>query len=197
MNAPTAESPDDTTLDKVAKWLALVFATLGVLLYSVGLITELDRIARDFWEDGIVLGLCYCSLTLVGILRTFRPHLPREFHLASAFANVLIGYVLVMFWVGVFYGMLDRGAEFVPVLMTIAYVIVLRAIRIDEHFRLPLWLIAVVFLATTLNFVVQIPKGTEFDITGFSRVATIGGSIQLITSLIWITFLIVGKTHCG
>lgn len=193
MNASIPESRTDTTFDKVARWLVLVLASFGVLLYSFGLITELDRIARDFWEDGIVLGFLYSGFTLLGVLRTFRPHLPRAFHFASALANVLIAYVLVMFWFGLFAGKIDSGAEIAPFLMTIVYVVVLRAIRIHEYFRPPSWTIVVVLMVTTLSFVIPaiLARGAR-NLSDFDRVATIAGSIQIFMVLIWVVFLVIG-----
>lgn len=188
----------DTTFDKVARWCTLVLAVLGVVAYSIGLVTELDRIARDFWEDGIVLGFCYSWLTGLGVLRSFRPHLPRGLHLASALANVLAGYVLVMFWVGLFTGKIDKGAEFIPILMTVAYIVILRGIRIREHFRPQPWLIGLIFLCTILNVVIpevlhQRPRG----LSDLNQDANLAGAVHIVTILAWIAFMIVGFWRGG
>ncbi len=188
----------DATFDKVARWVTLLLAALGVVVYSIGLVTELDRIARDFWEDGIVLGFCYSWLTALGVLRSFKPHLPRGFHSASALANVLVGYVLVMFWVGLFTGKIDKGAEFIPVLMTVAYMVVLKAIRIREYFRPPLWSVGVIFLCTTLNFIIpEVLQQRSRGLSDLNQAANVIGGVQIVTVLVWIAFVIVGFWRGG
>ena len=181
------ETRIEPKIDRIARWFTLVFASLGVAFYSIGLVTEMDRIARDFWEDGIVLGFVYSSLTALGALRSFRPELRRGLHFASALANVLVGYVLVMFWVGLFTGKIDRGAEFIPLLVTIAYLVILRGIRIREFFRPPRWSLLVVITCTTLNFIV--PEVIQQRSLGFTIFA---GAVSLATLLAWAVFLILG-----
>ena len=188
----------ETTFDKVARWVTLLIAAFGVVAYSILLVTELDRIARDFWEDGIVLGFCYSWLTAAGIVRSFKPHFPRGLHFASALANVLVGYILVMLWVGLFTGKIDKGAEFIPVLMTVVYFIVLKAIRIRDYFSSPLWLTGIVLLCTVMNFVIpEVLQQRSRGLSDLNQAANIVGAVQIVTVLVWIAFVIVGFRRGG
>ena len=188
-----SEAQEEKKFDKIARWAVLGLSGAGTLLYLFALITEMDRIARDFWEDGIILGLCYMSCTFAGVLRHFRPQLPPAFNYAAAFANVLIGYVVIMFWYGLFTGKIDRGAEIVPVLMTAAYILVLRVICIREYFAPQRWFVNVVIVVTMLNFVIpEILYQQSRSHGGMQQVAIIDGVLQFVTVVVWIAFVAIG-----
>ncbi len=187
-----AKAPD-TTFDKVSAFFALGLASLGIVAYSGFMFTEADRISRNPWEDGIVLGFLYSLLTGLGALRFFKPKLPRWFHLASALANVVVGHVIVMFWVSLFTGKIYGGALLVPPVGTLVYVVVLRGIRVREHFAPYAWLVVVAIICSALSLV--IPEALERsadNLSDLNQVSKIAGAIYIVTALTWITLVVVG-----
>ena len=169
-------------IDRTITWLIFILCSLGTVIYAVSIVTEIDRIARDLLEDGILPGFVYCLATALGTLRTIKPHLPRWYHFASALVNVLVGYVIVMLWLAIFTGHIDRGAEFIPLLMTLAYLVILRVILIREYFNPPNWLVILVFLITSINII--IPEGHPG--------VMVIGAMQIVTLLAWLVFLFIG-----
>jgi hypothetical protein len=104
----------------------------------------------------------------MGVLRSFKPTLPLWFYYASALTNVLLGGVIIMLWVGLFTGDLDKEAWFVPFLVVPVYLIILKGLRIGEFFTPQRWFIVTVIFCTALGFVIP------------------------IAFLVWIPFLFVG-----
>lgn len=188
----TERPRSESFIDVWCRWIALIVCIAGVGVFGLGLVTQASRIARALLEDGILPGFAYCLLTGLGVLRSFRPQLPRVLHQASALANALAAIAVVMFWVYLLRGAFNPGTEFVPLLMTLLFGLMIRATGMLDHFQPPAWLGILVLVITAFFFVSQDAARMNAPLATLNQRADLLGMFAIVVALVWAVLLIVG-----